>query len=178
MTQPRRARTQAMLAAVAVAALLVGGACSSSSSASGDHGLVRVGQSLPDATVTTYAGTQVGLHSLHGRALVLNFWARSCAPCAEEMPTLEASYRTASGQIGFLGVDASEPESVGQPFARRLGVSYALAADPQGTLVAQLGVSSLPTTVFVDARGVVRGVHVGRLSAAALASGLRAIGPR
>ncbi len=39
---------QAMLAAVAVMALVVGGACSSSgSSASGDHGLVRVGQSLP-----------------------------------------------------------------------------------------------------------------------------------
>ncbi len=179
MNQPRQARTQALLAAVAVAALLAGGACSSSSSsASGDHGLVRVGQKLPAATVTAYTGAPLPLRTLQGHALVLNFWARSCAPCAEEMPTLEASYRTApAGQIRFLGVDASETESVGRPFARKLGVTYPLAADPQGTLVARLGVSSLPTTVFVDAHGVVRSVHVGRLSADALAQGLHAVGP-
>ncbi len=165
----------ALLALVAVLAI---GACSSSgSTAAGSHPLVRVGQPLPDAEVTTYTGARLPLRSLRGRALVLNFWARSCAPCAEEMPTLQASYRAApSGRVRFLGVDASEPESVGQPFARRLGVTYPLASDPRGTLVARLGVSSLPTTVFVDAHGTVRSVHVGRLSSPALAAGLRTVG--
>jgi peroxiredoxin len=175
MTQPPRAATLVLATLVLVAVL---GACSSSGgSALGSHPLVRAGQPLADATVSTYDGRAVSLRSLRGRALVLNFWARSCAPCAEEMPTLQASYRAApSDQVHFLGVDASEPESVGQPFARSLGVTYPLASDPKGTLVARLGVSSLPTTVFVDAAGTVRDVHVGRLSSAALASGLAAVG--
>jgi cytochrome c biogenesis protein CcmG, thiol:disulfide interchange protein DsbE len=164
-----------MGAALAGVALLGLAACSSAGSHGlGSHALVRVGQPLPTATLTGYDGRAVTTKGLAGRPLVLNFWARSCAPCAEEMPTLQHAATTAGPATRFLGVDASEPVSVGQSFARSLGVTYPLARDPGGALTGALGVSSLPTTVFVDAAGVVRDVHVGRLSASDLRHGLAA----
>ena len=177
-SHPGVAGAPTAMALLALLAVIAAGACSSSgSTGSASHPWSASGSRCPDAEVTTYTAPRLALHRCGVSALVLNFWARSCAPCAEEMPTLEASYRAApAGRVRFLGVDASEPESVGQPFARRLGVTYPLAGDPEGTLVARLGVSSLPTTVFVDAQGTVRGVHVGRLSAATLATGLQAVG--
>jgi peroxiredoxin len=181
MTQARRSHRAGgptVLVVALVALALLAAACSSSGPSSlGSHALIRAGRPLPAVTVAGYDGHDQALRDLRGRALVLNFWARSCAPCAEEMPALQASYRSTPGdRVRFLGVDASEPESVGRSFARSLGVTYPLAGDPKGTLMAGLGVSSLPTTVFVDPGGTVRAVHVGRLSAADLQSGLVSVG--
>jgi thiol-disulfide isomerase/thioredoxin len=102
-------------------------------------------------------GAQVPMARLRGKALLLNFWATWCAPCATEMPLLDAFARTASGRgwnVLALAVDSAEP--VRRFLAERaLSLPVALAGAEGLDLSRSLGnnVGALPFTVAFDAGG-------------------------
>lgn len=55
--------------------------------------LAGVGPDLgrtPEYTVVTLDGDTIRSEDLHGRVVVLNFWATWCAPCRIEMPSLQS----------------------------------------------------------------------------------------
>jgi len=62
--------------------------------------------------------------------------------------------------LSVLGVAAEEVQDIAT-FARRMPVTYALAADSQGETSRSYGVSSLPTLIVIDKQGVVREIEVG-----------------
>jgi cytochrome c biogenesis protein CcmG/thiol:disulfide interchange protein DsbE len=124
----------------------------------------------PDAVRVRFAGFAGGPgfalpEDLAGRPLVLNVWASWCIPCRKEMPAFQSVYAQARGTVGFLGVDFLDEEGAARRLVADTGVSYRLAADPKGTQVSKLGVTALPTTLFVSADGVLRGRSFGELSA-------------
>ena len=51
----------------------------------------------PDFTVSD-SGRTVRLDSFKGKVVVLNFWATWCAPCIEELPTLDRYAAPGSGR--------------------------------------------------------------------------------
>jgi thiol-disulfide isomerase/thioredoxin len=110
---------------------------------------------------------------LRGRPLVLNVWASWCVPCRREMPAFQSVYLRARGVVGFLGVDYLDEAGAARRLAADTGVSYPLAADAKGTEVAKLGVTALPTTLFVSADGVLRGRRFGELDADRLRAAIR-----
>ena len=105
---------------------------------------------------------------LDGRPLVLNVWASWCGPCRKEMPGFQQVYLEAKDQVGFLGLDSRDVVDAARRFAAQTGVTYRLAADPDGRAASKLGVAALPTTVFIGADGTLRGRHVGALTPAEL----------
>ncbi|MEO1269334.1 MAG: redoxin domain-containing protein, partial [Myxococcota bacterium] len=52
----------------------------------------------PDWTLTDLQGNPVPLTSLRGKVVFLNFWASWCAPCREEMPSMEELARKYQGR--------------------------------------------------------------------------------
>jgi cytochrome c biogenesis protein CcmG/thiol:disulfide interchange protein DsbE len=117
---------------------------------------------------------------LAGRPLVVNFWASWCTPCRKEMPVLQAVSQQLRGRVDFLGVDYLDQAGAARRLAAETGVTYRLAADPRGRAGAKLGITGLPTTLFIDAGGVLAGRRVGELDARrlreAIASYLRVEG--
>ncbi len=67
--------------------------------------------SVPDFWSLQWAtpqGTDLAMHTLMGRPLLLNFWATWCPPCVEELPLINAFYQEnkANGwQVLGLAVD-------------------------------------------------------------------------
>ncbi|MEM7588199.1 MAG: TlpA disulfide reductase family protein, partial [Acidobacteriota bacterium] len=54
---------------------------------------IQVGQPIPDFELPSLAGNVVASSSLHGKPVVLNFWATWCGPCVKEIPTLKTLAR-------------------------------------------------------------------------------------
>ena len=62
-------------------------------------------------------------------------------------------------------------------FVEELGIRFPVLLDARGKVRQRYGLVSVPTTVFVDAAGLVRSLHPGPLTRTALNHGLEAILP-
>ncbi|HVM00324.1 MAG TPA: TlpA disulfide reductase family protein [Egibacteraceae bacterium] len=121
---------------------------------------------LPDATLEAFdeGADPVALGAFRGSPLVVNFWATWCAPCVAEMPDLQAVAEATAGRAVFLGVNYRDPDrQAARSFTSELGITYALAADPHGRFLADVGGVGMPTTLFVDPDGTVVYRHTGAL---------------
>jgi thiol-disulfide isomerase/thioredoxin len=119
-------------------------------------------------------GPPIHARSLHGRPLLVNFWATWCAPCIEEMPLIDSFYRkNKSNNHQVLGIAVDKPEAV-QAFQARLPVQYPLVllGAHGGALGKELGnlTGGLPFTVFFASDGHVMRRKMGKLVAADLDS--------
>ena len=129
----------------------------------------RVGGAAPDFTLASTDGKPVTLSKLRGRPVVIVFFASWCHPCEEELPVLERFQRDRGGTLRIIGVSYHDLASDSVTFVRRLHVTFpALLDAPDGPIAQRYGVRGIPQTVFVDARGVVRGRVYGETSRRAL----------
>jgi thiol-disulfide isomerase/thioredoxin len=114
----------------------------------------------------------VNLSELRGQPMVINLWASWCLPCRREMPMLVDVASRSS--VPILLVNSGEERSVAEEFLRanRLPPS-AVYLDTTASLAAAIEAGGYPATVFVNAAGEIKTVHVGELSRAMLTSELR-----
>jgi thiol-disulfide isomerase/thioredoxin len=99
--------------------------------------------------------------AMRGRVVLLDFWATWCGPCRLVAPKLSALQSRYGAQgLSVIGVAADDEQDIAA-FATQTAVSYPLAADKNGETSSAYGVSSLPTLLIIDKRGVVREVAVG-----------------
>lgn len=97
-----------------------------------------------------------------GRPVVIRFWADWCKYCEPEMKAIEAVYQRHKAKgLEVLAVNAGQDRKTVEAFIRKLGVSYPAVLDESAAIARRYGVVGLPTTYFVDARGVVRGKVIG-----------------
>ena len=123
-----------------------------------------------EVPLALFSGDTLRLSDLYGQVVVLNFWASWCGPCVTEMPAFDRVYNDYRERgVTFLGIDTQDVELAARAFADRIDVSYPLAIDDSGRLVAEFGrvgsdrVFALPTTVIIDADGRVARTWVGEL---------------
>ncbi|HSY24542.1 MAG TPA: redoxin domain-containing protein [Polyangiaceae bacterium] len=101
------------------------------------------------------------LAALRGHVVVLDFWATWCGPCRIVMPKLSALQQRYGAQgLRVVGLSTEDADDVAA-FAQHMSVAYPIAVDTQSETTRDYGVSSLPTLVVVDKRGVVRDVSIG-----------------
>ncbi len=134
--------------------------------ASGESGKVSplVGSRAPDFTLPTLEGGSIHLEELRGRPVLLNFWASWCGPCRLEMPDIQARAEKWGDQLVVLGVNYDEPRADAQSFVDEMGVTFPILLDGGKRVSRQYLVQGLPTTVILDADGIVRIRHVGLLT--------------
>ena len=141
-------------------------------------GVLGPGDVVPDFTMETLEGQQVGFSSLSGRAVVLNFWATWCPPCRREMPLLDAVQKEyADRGLVIVGINLSESKRQILNYLDRAAVNYPIWVDASQQWVGAVSSRELfyrfsgvglPTTIFVDGTGQIREIYVGELNRAKL----------
>ncbi|MEX2204714.1 MAG: TlpA disulfide reductase family protein [Myxococcota bacterium] len=125
---------------------------------------LRSGTLAPDFSLPVAGGTEVGLASLRGQVVFVNFWATWCAPCREEAPSLERLYRTLHGE-GFeilgISIDASAAAAAVEAFTREFELSFPIPRDTHKRVYGAYRVSGVPETFLVDRSGRVLERFVG-----------------
>lgn len=118
-------------------------------------------------------GEAVDLASWRGKPLLVNFWATWCPPCVEELPLLNAFYRThAPRGWQVLGLAVDQPSAV-RSFMQKIPLDFPVGmAGLAGTQLSRdLGnpTGGLPYTVVMGAAGTVLHRKIGKVSEADLA---------
>ena len=115
----------------------------------------NAGTAIPATVVIAPDGTRRPLSSVAGKPTLLNLWATWCAPCVEELPTLNTVAQRAGdrAQVVLLSQDIGDDAAVPRRFlTERNLANLATWHDPENAVGLMMG-QSLPTTILFAADG-------------------------
>ena len=129
----------------------------------------KVGDVAIDFTLPDLDGNQVSLSDFRGKRVMLNFWATWCGPCRIEIPHMVALYDELRDE-GFeiVAVNLREDEARASKFTEEMGMQFPVLLDERGKIGAAYFVRGIPTSIFLDDKGVIQLVRVGSLRESAL----------
>jgi thiol-disulfide isomerase/thioredoxin len=98
---------------------------------------------------------------LTGKVVVLNFWATWCAPCKDELPTLQTLHDISDAQTVVLTINVREPAARAERYMQSTGMTFPVISDAKGELAKRWGVTVYPTTILIAPNGQARWRVVG-----------------
>lgn len=117
----------------------------------------KAGGTAPAFSIVTDQGKRVTPTSFGGRVLVLNFWATWCAPCIQEIPSLDLFQRQFSNTgVVVVAVSVDKNEQKYRNFLKRIPLSFETARDPSADVSAQYGTFQYPETYIIKDNRIVR----------------------
>ena len=106
-----------------------------------------------DLRVSMYQGVaevggarQINISSLHGKPLILNFWAALCPPCRAEMPGFQQFYNEFKDDVTLLGA------------------TYPAGFTTDSSTPRRFRITGMPTTLFINSAGEIFEKRSGALS--------------
>ncbi len=141
-----------LTAALALSSLALGSGAQAQSST---PAALKPGAAAPSLSFTKLlqapAGAKVDWPALHGKVVVLEFWATWCAPCVAEIPILNSLQASVDpDKIVFLSVDDEDPAAV-EKFLSRKPIKGWLGFDTTGKILERYHVEGRPATIVIDA---------------------------
>lgn len=115
----------------------------------------HAGQPAPQTEFLDPDGQNVTLAQFEGKPVLVNLWATWCAPCVQEMPTLDrlAEREGDKLQVVALSQDVGGPEKVDAFFEKRRFTMLEAWRDPKMQIMSDMKIEILPTTILFDAEG-------------------------
>ncbi|HEY4688430.1 MAG TPA: TlpA disulfide reductase family protein [Anaerolineae bacterium] len=131
-------------------------------------GPLQPGSPAPGFTLKTLDGGTRSLSDYTGRPVLINFWASWCEPCRVEMPDIVEAYRAhrAAG-LEVLAINNTQLDAIDdvKAFVAEFEMPFPALLDENGEVASAYSLIGLPTSVFIDAGGIVRAVHIGPITA-------------
>ena len=127
---------------------------------------IKINAPAPKLTLSDTQGVSHSLADYRGQVLLVNLWATWCAPCKEEMPTLQSFYNKHKDK-GFVvvAINDGDPMSDVLQFVKDHELTFDVWLDP--TYIATeraFKTLNLPTSFVIDRSGTVQLMWVGGIS--------------
>ena len=123
---------------------------------------INVGDKAPDFEVKTLKGETVKLSDYKGKKVMLNFWATWCGPCKAEMPDMQKFYEQGHEDVVILAVNI-DPQLDVQKFVDDMSITFSILLDEEDKINTDYKVISIPTTYFIDKKGIIRDKFIGAM---------------
>jgi peroxiredoxin len=118
----------------------------------------------PDVQFEALDGKPIRLSSLHGRVVLLNFWATWCLPCRSEIPEFNALQRDLESKgLTVVGVSVSPVDTSDsiRSFQKDIKQDYTVLRGPE-EIGSKFGNGpGLPVTYIIDREGRIRQKFIG-----------------
>ena len=121
-----------------------------------------VDYAAPSFRLPARGGGEIELAALHGKLVLVNFWATWCPPCREEMPSLtRLSQQFDPGSFEVLTVSVDEGWAPVEKFLAQPQTPFRVALDTGAKTSRIYGTTKFPESYLVDRDGKVRLKFVG-----------------
>ncbi|MFZ7942279.1 MULTISPECIES: redoxin domain-containing protein [Bacillaceae] len=124
---------------------------------------LSIGAKAPDFELKTLTGETVKLSDLKGKKVMLNFWATWCGPCKAEMPEMEQFSKEIGDDTVILAVNI-DPQLDVQSFVDEYKITFPILLDSEDKVNGIYQIMSIPTTYFIDSKGLIKNKYVGTMS--------------
>jgi thiol-disulfide isomerase/thioredoxin len=117
----------------------------------------EIGSRLPGFSVKDLQGREISSADLHGKVVLIDFWATWCQPCKKEMPGYQKLVdRYGSRGLAVVGFKFDTVRDMEDPvlFAKKLGIRYPLVVATDDLKQKFGGIEGLPTTMLYDRQGM------------------------
>ena len=123
----------------------------------------------PDFSLRDTKGKKVSLSDHKGKVVLINFWATWCAPCIQELPSLQKIYNDHEKEgLVVLGINVDEARNISgiKPLAKKLNLKFPILIDSTGDVMKLYNPAmNIPYTVVIDKKGNIyayfNGYHMG-----------------
>jgi thiol-disulfide isomerase/thioredoxin len=131
---------------------------------------LKVGSPYISFSLPDLKGKTINTKDIKGKVLFINFWATWCAPCKEEMPSMQALYEKLNkkypNQFEMLAVNIDNinvPEVV-ELYALDLKLKFPILLDTKGTIKDKYKTTGVPETFIIDKKGKIARIDVGAVN--------------
>jgi peroxiredoxin len=130
------------------------------------------GHPAPNIALADIEGQVIRLSDYKGKPVIVNFWATWCAPCRAEFPEFQQAAVDNADTLTIIGINSTSVDQAHliPGFLDEYGITFPIVLDESGETVKKYQILGLPTTVFIDSKGIVNEVFTGPLNKAYIES--------
>jgi len=125
--------------------------------------LTKVGQQVPEIGWMTLDGQKFDAKSLHGKVVLVNFFATWCGPCMQEMPHLQKDvfqkFKDKNFVMVAIGREHNDAEL--KEFRKKREFTIPIAADPERKIYSRFATQYIPRNYVIAADGKIAFQSVG-----------------
>ncbi len=125
-----------------------------------------IGNPAPELRMDRWLnGDALSIEELHGKVIILDYWATWCTPCIKTFPELRTLYNKYQDEglviIGLTRVDNTQNEATIEEFMSKENFPYPIGISEESFNYLSYGVGGIPHVVLIDKNGLVRKYLVG-----------------
>jgi peroxiredoxin len=125
--------------------------------------LTKVGQQVPEIGWVTLDGQKFDGKTLHGKVVLINFFATWCGPCMQEMPHLQKDIFQKIKDKNFVMVSIGREHNDAElkEFRKKREFTIPIAADPERKIYSRFATEYIPRNYVIAADGRIAFQSVG-----------------
>jgi len=120
---------------------------------------LKEGEAFPDLN---QFGLEGAVPDIHGKVVLVDFFASWCHPCQESFPVMEELYKQyAAKGLVVIAINLDKNKSDMDDFLKSHPASFVILRDAGNKLVSRVKIPTMPSSFLLDRDGKVHAFHRG-----------------